>query len=165
MNADALAEGGITAFLDPSLASLAREIAMDLQEVDKILAAHGLSREEFEKLQGDPTFTKLFQAAVTEWNAASSTPERIRLKAQVMVEESLPSLHTATVDDKIPLAQRVEALKFTSKLAALVDEKGGVLGGRGPVSGGFSISINIGSDTVKITQALPTPEVIDHVDE
>lgn len=150
-------KGDITPLLDSSLAALAREIAMDIQDVSTILASHGMDAMDLERLKQDPVFGRLLQAAVSEWNSAFSTAERIRLKAQAMVEESLPSLHEASIDTKIPLAQRVEALKFSAKLGALLDERNAVVGSKGG-GGGFAVTINIGSDSVKITQA---PEVID----
>lgn len=147
----------IKALLDPDLASLAREIAMDIQDVTTILDARGMGPSDLERLKADPTFSRYLQDAVVAWNGAGSTADRIRLKSLAMVEESLPSLHEASVDEKIPLNQRVEALKFTARLGGMMNERGEAAGGRDPASG-FAITINIGGDTVKITQA---PEVID----
>lgn len=144
----------LTALLDPSLGELAREIAMGIQDIPEILKQHGRSPAEFRRLCQDETFKRLLDSAVREWNSALSTGDRIRVKSQAMVEASLEQLHAANVSDKVPLAARIEGMKFAARLGGLLSERGEAQGTKGGAGAGFQITINIGDgkESLRITQ-------------
>lgn len=124
------------------LAALAREIAMDILPIDQILQLHKMSDEEWQQIQENPRFKSMLADMVREWNATTSTRDRVRAKASTGLESVLETYIRAIADDSVSLAQRVEAGKFLARLGELDGQKE-ILSGGGV--GGFSISINLGS--------------------
>lgn len=124
-----------------NLARLARDLAQDIFEPDQIRLAHSLTADQFEKILEDPSFQKMLREMITDWNSASGTAERVRVKAATAVEVALDSFFQDITDRSIPLAQRTDALKALMKLGELGEKEGAL----GPVGGGVSISINLGT--------------------
>lgn len=138
---------GVT--IDPLVATLAREIAQDIFTVEDILRMHGLSLDHptWMRIQQSDEFNRLYEQFVREWNAADSTPKRIRAKAMVVVEDVLPKLHSNILDGG---TSGVEAMKMVAKLAGL-DAPPAQTPGDGA---GFSLTINIAGDKqVKVETA------------
>lgn len=123
-----------------SLARLARELAQDIFEPDQIRQAHSLTKEQFDKILEDPSFQKMLREMILDWQSASGTAERVKVKAATAVEVALDSFFKDLTDRSIPLNQRTDALKALMKL--------GELGEKDPITGvpgsGVSISINLG---------------------
>ena len=124
-----------------NLARLARELAQDIFEPEQIRLAHSLTTDQFEQILNDVTFQKMLREMVMDWQSASGTAERVRVKAATAVEVALDSFFQDLTDRSIPLAQRTDALKALMKLGEL-GEKDGPLG---PVGSGVSININLGT--------------------
>lgn len=123
-----------------NLARLARDLAQDILEPDQIRKVHDLSQEQFERVLQEPAFQKMLREMIVDWNSASGTAERVKVKAATAVEVALDSFFQDVCDRSIPLAQRTDALKALMKLGEL-GEKEALLGTLG---GGVSISINLG---------------------
>ena len=51
-------------------------------------------------------FRQMLRTAQDEWEGASNTHKRIKLKAAVNIEEALPHFFKAMTSDKEPLARR-----------------------------------------------------------
>src|SRR5258708_358678 len=118
---------------------LAREIAINLNDIETILEHYSVSDMQWQKLQRNARFQALVQEAVAEWNAAGNTQERVKIKSAAMVEEFLPEAHRLIHDASQPLSGKVEMAKFVKSLTAL-----GVSG----IEGGsekFSVIINLGA--------------------
>jgi hypothetical protein len=124
-----------------NLARLARELAQDIFEPDQIRQAHSLTTDQFEKILDDPGFQKMLREMVLDWQSASGTAERVRVKAATAVEVALDSFFQDVMDRSIPLPQRTDALKALMKLGELGEKEQAL----GPVGGGVSISINLGT--------------------
>lgn len=118
-------------------AALAREIAMDIFDVEQILELHRLSDEEWLKIQQNARFQQMLLSMTQEWKSAVNTRERVKMKAATGLESVLENYIREIGDPRIPLVQRVEAGKFLAKLGELGPEAN-VLGG-----GGSSVTINI----------------------
>ena len=127
-------------------ATLAREVAMDILEVPDILRLHQLTDEEWQRIQAHPKFITMVEQLTAEWIAASSTKDRVRMKAATGLESQLSVYIRSLARDDIPLAQRVEAGKFLARLGEL-DGANHVLSG-----GGSGVTINI-STTPDMTAA------------
>lgn len=128
-------------FDDVTLLKLAREIAMDFRPIEDVLAEHDIEPADFEAIKLNPQFTNRLKLAIEEWNSATNTPERVRLKSMFFVEEALPEFYARAHDPKESLAAKVEILKTVAKF-------GGV---GGTVEGGVSgermvVNINLGAD-------------------
>jgi hypothetical protein len=128
-------------------AALAREIAMDIFDVEQILELHRLTDEEWQKIQANLKFQQMLAAMVQEWNATTTTRERVKVKAATGLESTLEVYIRAITDDSIPLAQRVEAGKFLARLGEL-DGQRDVFGSAGS---GVTININTGSHKPPVT--------------
>jgi hypothetical protein len=132
------------------LAMLAREIAMDIFPLEQIIELHRLSDEEWKKIQDTPKFQEMLGQMVAEWNATSSTRDRIKIKAATGLESQIEVFIRDIGDLSIPLAQRVEAGKFLARLGEL----DGVGLGAG-AGGGFNITLNIGAAPQLHVEARP----------
>ena len=136
------------------LAKLAEELANRTFNHIKVLRSYNLTIEQFEKyIASNPYFVQAYDAAIIEWNAATSTAKRIKIRSAAALEQSLPALHSRMVDAKEALPAAVETAKLFAKLAGVGEEKQAQVSGER-----FTISINIG--TKKIEQEVnPTIDV------
>lgn len=141
---------------DGPMLSLARSVAMDLQELDDILKAHQLSYEQWAEIAANPRFQAFLKSAVEDWNKPMNTPERIKLKALAMVELGLEEMWKQLHSDKEPLTARVELFKTIAKMGAVDVEKRVDEGGEK-----FSVVINLGSDQLRVTAPALPAKVID----
>jgi hypothetical protein len=130
-----------------NLAALAREIAMDVFDVPKILEIHRLSDAEWQKISANQKFQEMLRGLVSEWQSATNTKERVRVKAATGLEMQLEIYIRDISDPKIPLAQRVEAGKFLARLGEL-DGSQIAAGGGGAA---FQINLNIGTHHIEKT--------------
>lgn len=124
---------------DDMYLALARELAMDIRDLDDVLGAFQISPQEFEAIRKDKRFDKMLQSCIAEWSSATNTEARVKTKAAAALELAILPLYKAVTDSDQPLNHRVEGIKTLAKLSGM-DDKGG-----GPASGpGFSITINVG---------------------
>lgn len=131
----------LPSFDDVTMLKLVREIAMDFRSIDEILEAHRIPREDFELLRENEVFLSRLRSAIEEWNSATNTPERVRLKSLFFVEEALPEFYARAHDPKEGLAAKVEILKTIAKFGGV----GGTV--EGAVTGErMTVTINLGAD-------------------
>jgi hypothetical protein len=148
------------------LMQVAREIAIGVHPLDKILSRYEISHADFERLKANPRFTATLEAEIAAWNSAHNTAERIKLKSQAMVEEALPELFSQIHNSKEPLSSRIEAMKLARDLGQLV--KAGNFQTDGDGGSRFSVTINLGDNKqIKfekdVTPQVTAPPVIDAV--
>ena len=122
-------------------ATLAREIAQDIFEIEDILRMHRLSDEEWAKIQTHPKFIAILADMQRDWNSAANTKERIKVKAQTGLESQLETFIADVGDPMIPLAQRTEAGRFLARLGEVDGQQKTTFG----LDDKFSITINIGT--------------------
>lgn len=124
------------------LVKIAREVAMDIQELSHILKQFSLTPEQYtQHVEPNAFFQRALEAYRIEWNSALSTRDRIRVQAATALEESLPSLAARITKDSESLDAQVKGAALFAKLAGVDDNKDG-----GESSEKFSISINLGAD-------------------
>jgi len=119
------------------LIRLARELAMELRSVDQILADYGVGEPEWGRLQRSPWFQQTLTAEMAQWNSASSTHDRVRVKSAVLVEEYLVEANARLRDPEETLSSKVELFKTLARIANLGTGDGEASGG------GFRVVINI----------------------
>ena len=125
--------------------SLALELAQGLSPPREVFERNGINENDAITLLKSPDFQAMVRAAKNEWAGAGNIPERIKLKAQMALEElMLPQFQMAR-DPKTPATARNEAFKSFERLAATTESVGG---GTGPK---FVLNINLG-DTVRTLQ-------------
>jgi hypothetical protein len=137
---------------------LAREVAMDLNDVETILKTHQLTPERWKAIREDPRFLRLLEGEVVAWHAAGNTHERTKLKAGALIEEWLLEANARIHDPKELLAAKNETVKILTRIAGMgLDrtEAGGMGGER------FSVTINMGDDKKLTFTKEVTPKVIE----
>ena len=124
------------------VAGLARELAMDLRDIDEILNLYKVSRAAYEKLKASDFFEKLVDAAKIEWHSALNTTNRVQIEAASIVEQAMPVIYARMIDPKAPLQHAVDAGKWLSEIAGLKR-----VPGSGDPGERIKIEINLGADT------------------
>lgn len=141
-----------------NIVKLAREIAMDLRELDQILKQHGVTPAKFEELKRHPYFVRVLSAEVEAWESATNTSERVKLKAAAMMEEWLPSLYGRITNPDEDLMKVVKGGELVVKVAGLNADTGG----NSNPSDKVVITINMGADNKLQVAKTVTPQVIEH---
>ena len=124
------------------LRELANAIAKDVEDNDKLLERLGFTREDYDTLCETRTFKAMLNEAAGEWEGASNTHKRIKLKAAINVEQALPHFFQAMTGDKEPLSSKVKALEVVARVAGLGNTE------LAPAGGGqyFKLEINLGGN-------------------
>lgn len=141
------------------LVRLAREIAMDLNELPKVLDTHGITHRDFEIIKTLPRFQSILASELEAWQSAVNTHERVKIKASAVVEEWLPELYARLNDVKEPLMAKIKGGELLAKLAGMGLNNAQQVG---DPSDRINITINLGEDRkLQFEQALPG-KVIEH---
>lgn len=152
--------GLLTGYTHVTHLKLAREIAMDMRNLEEILKTHGITQPEWDDICTQPAFQRLLRGEVEAWESATNTAERVKLKSLAFVEEALPEFFARAHDTKELLSAKVEVLKTISKFAGVgqsVDNTN--LGDK------LTVTINLGSDqSLKIEKDI-TPKVINYEED
>lgn len=129
---------------------------MDLRPLEDILVTHGVTQERWAEIQANPGFQSYLRQFVEEWQSATNTQERVRLKSLSMVEESLAEFYARMHDPNENLPAKTELLKTIAKFAGVggqVDT--GVSGEK------LTVTINLGADNQLRIERDVTPQVIE----
>lgn len=143
-----------------TMLKLAREIAMDIQPIENILKNLKIDEGQWEEIQQNPRFMGYLRGAVEEWQSATNTAERVKLKSLSFVEEALPEFFARAHDPKEPLAAKTEVLKTIAKFAGVGGSVEGALSGEKMI-----VTINLGADQQLRIERDVTPQVIEGVAE
>lgn len=130
----------LTADDEQRLRELAAGLAKDMEDTDALLARLGFTRDDYNTLSETRAFKAMLNQALSEWEGASNTHKRIRLKAATNIEQALPHFYHAMTDDKEPLSSRVKAFEVVARVGNLGNPD--VI----PPGGGqfFKLEINLG---------------------
>jgi hypothetical protein len=146
----------VSSTTDVMMLKLAREIAMDIQSIEDILKNQQVSAEQWEEIQHNQRFKSYLASAVEEWQSATNTPERVKLKSLSFVEEALPEFFARAHDPKETLAAKTEVLKTIAKFAGVGGSVEGAVAGERMV-----VTINLGADNQLRIERDVTPQVIE----
>lgn len=139
-----------------NLAALAREIVMSIREIPDILATFKLTPAQYERVKSLPYFQKALDTLSIEWNSALSTAQRIKVGAAAILENGMPNLGARMTNPSEPYTAQIEAGKLFAKLAGVGEPATGSGGGER-----FTISINLGADTVLRYEKDVTPKAVE----
>jgi hypothetical protein len=125
---------------------LAIELAVQIRPVAELLVHYNLSRDELAKKLKEQMFRDMVKQAKTLWHSDLSIKERIRLKSQVLVEDSLLSIFGIIHNDNNAIPAKLDAFKQLSRVAEVEqpDRQHGAAGDR------FTVHINLGNSTPPI---------------
>lgn len=135
---------------DAKFTKLAREVAMDIQPLEVILKNCAVPAAEWELISTAPRFQQLLAQAIQEWNSATNTADRVKVKALAFVEESLPEFFSRIHSDREPLSSKVSVLTTVAKIAGVGQQEQTTTPGEK-----VTITINMGSDTLTVEKELP----------
>lgn len=128
-------------------ARLALELVSGLSSAQDVLKRYGLSEHELRALLCNPSFQALLKETRQAWQSDLNAKERVKLKAALLVEDSLMSVFRVAVDQQIGVTARLEAFKSLAKIAS-VDEAEKNQGGGG---GRFVLNINVPGAAAPVT--------------
>jgi len=136
---------------EPKLVSLAREIAMNILPLPHVLSKLGLTHLDLELVKTHPRFIHLLEQMSAEWGSTLNTSERVKVKSQALIEDSLPEVYHLLHDRKESFAAKVEALKMLRQLGGLADRDVGSAG----AFEHFRLEIHIGDGKPNIIDVTP----------
>lgn len=120
---------------------LARDIAMDMRPLPETLKLYEVSEDMWERISTSVTFQGYLRQSISEWNSATNTAERVKVKSMAFVEEALPEFFARAHDANESLNSKVEVLKTVARFAGMGGPVDGKLGGERLV-----VTINLGAD-------------------
>lgn len=123
---------------------LAVEIAIQIRPVAEILGVYNLSRKDLVRKLKDPMFRDMVKQAKSIWSSDLSVKERIRLKSQVLVEDSILEIFSILHNRDNAIPARLDAFKQLARVAEVDQPERG----KGDTGSRFTVSINLG-DTIK----------------
>lgn len=135
---------------------IAREIAIDLYEIETILKNNQIDPGTFERIKVDPRFLKLLESEVLAWHSAGNTLERTKLKAGALLEEFLPEANARIHDKAETLSAKTELVKTLARIAGMGLDRAQVDGLSGER---FTVTINLGADHKLQFNNTVTPKV------
>ena len=141
---------------------LAWELAADIADVPTLLSRYGISLADFKNKLKDPMFRQAIREAKSIWKSDLNTQQRVRVKAALLVEDSLLDVFAIVKSESQPAAARLEAFEKLVKTADLAPKAGSKDQSN---AGAFKINIILGdkpAETVTINrhtqESLPSPE-------
>lgn len=122
---------------------LAIELAAGLYDTAQILERFNLNKNQLLKITADPHFRTLFQEAKVLWEKSSNVKERTRLKAALLLEDSVLPLFSIIHNVDLSPGARIDAF---AKLMAVADMQPSRDGGSAATGEGFKLNITIGGE-------------------
>lgn len=119
------------------------ELAKDIIEIEDILAHVEISKEEYLKLSQTRAFKDALTVANTEWQGATNTYKRVKLKAAAITEEMMLNLFILARDNKEEsLSAKTKLFSEISKIAGLNTPDPALAAGGGVMGNVFNLQIN-----------------------
>lgn len=100
-------------------AALAADLAADLYEREVVFKNHGMSMAQGLELLAQPWFKAMVDQAKRDWDALDNVKDRIKTKAQIALEDSIPTVYGIIADKTTPGAARVAAFKEMKEIAGM----------------------------------------------
>lgn len=121
-----------TALVNDIDSRLAFDLATQMSELPVILERYSLTAGDLQAKLANPVFQKIFRDAKALWSSDLSVKERIRLKSQALIEDSLLEMYRIFHDETVAPPARIEAFKTMAKVATVdgADQKGPEAGTR-----------------------------------
>lgn len=135
--------------------ALAQEIVQAYQTKENILKSLSITDDDYELISQNPTFQRILRQLMVEWNGATNTSKRIKIKSQWAIEEGIPYIFQSMTDINEPLNARVEAFKAISKIGQLDTHDQLHSSDRT-----FRLEINIGAGVPTVT--INSDKIIEH---
>ena len=152
--------------------ALAQEIAKAITPIDELLTSLDISEEEWVYISKTKVFNDVLTNCSAEWNSATNTHKRAKLKAAAVIEKALPMFFNDMTSQHQKLADRAKVLEVISRVAGL----GATDAAAVPTGNTFKLQINFAGQPAEpltlysqnnpeLVEGLPHPELIEGQDE
>jgi hypothetical protein len=131
--------------LNDSDARLVWELVAKISPAKQILARHGLTAADLQAKMRDKMFVAAFKEAKKAWEADLNVQQRIKLKAGLLLEDSLQDLFVMIKDPQQSATNKLEATKQLGQLSQTINPRQNA-GGEGS---SFKLTINLGERSAK----------------
>jgi hypothetical protein len=142
--------------LDDVHAAVAGELAMNLFPAADVLKRHGLTTPDLARLSKNPVFVTAYRTFKQEWESATNSKERLRIKAALIAEERLLELDAIFMDQDLNPTARLEAFKQITNLADVLPKKDVQETGTR-----FNLTLNLGGEAQPVVIEANTEDVDD----
>jgi len=122
---------------------LAVELAVQIRPIPELLQNYGISKKELSRKLKDPLFRDMVRQAKTLWSSDLSIKERIRLKSQVLVEDSLLQIFGIVHNPENAIPAKLDAFKQLARVAEVDSPERS----KSDTGSRFIVSINLGDST------------------
>ena len=139
--------------------ALALDLAAGIWPENQVFANHGMDPIYGAALLKQEWFRKMVDEAKREWSSINSAKERIKLKSQIAVEQSLDKMYGIVADPNTPAAARVSAFKELKDVAGVAAQEQG-----GPASNAPTVNIFLNGDD-QPAFSISAPKIINQEDE
>lgn len=100
-------------------ARLAVELAIQISDLPTICKRYGVSTDELKKKLKDPMFRGAVKEAKRQWSADLNAKERIRVKSQLLVEDTILDVFSIIKDRDQATPARLDAFKSLTKISGV----------------------------------------------
>lgn len=148
-----------TGALSGSDARLIWELVANISPPSQILGRHGLTPVDLKNKMRDKMFVAAYREVQQAWGSDLNVQQRIKIKAGLLLEDSLEDIILIIKDPLQSVANKLEATKQLGQLSQTINPKQAVAG----EGSKFTVKINIGGDTKAVTidgHALPALEAV-----
>jgi len=123
-------------------ATICAELAAGLADADGIKAKYELTEPQWRKLKSNAAFRAMLKDALVKFQGDIGAPARIKMKAEILLEDSLPVLDEIIHNKEGAHGNKLDAVK---QLTVLAEKAGGGKGvEKGEMTGtGFNVQIHI----------------------
>lgn len=126
--------------LNDSDARLVWELVAEIHPPSVIIARRGLSVADFKAKMKDGMFVAAYKEAKGAWKSELNVQQRIKLKAGLMLEDSLMDILLIIKDPLMATTHKLEASKQLGQLSQTINPKPSAVG----EGSQFKLTINLG---------------------
>lgn len=131
--------------LNDTDARLIWELVAEIHKPAEILARHGMVAADLAAKLRDKMFVTAFREAKSAWKSELNVQQRVRLKAGLLLEDSLMDILLIIKDPLMATVHKLEATKQLTNMADVGKQKPGVEG----QGSAFKLTINLGDNSPK----------------
>lgn len=112
-------DGRANSMLSPAIGMLVADVCAELEPLPVILKRYSVSKSQFRALLAQPVFRQAIKAQRSVFQSVANIPDRIRLKAQLAVEDLIQDMYSLAAGVNVQAAARVAAFNAIKNMTGL----------------------------------------------